>query len=226
MCCSLVYQQHCSTSDIGQTSSQTQSQSASPQATTIDVLSYPPPTEQSLHLARTLLDPPLPEPIVAYLLDLVFSPASNLGFLEIFRYHDNDNTNSSSSKRIKLSSPVASPPQSLLAALIVVGATLSSTYDPSINVSTLQQYALTATEGLYGTSRELQIDDALALCFLSHTGCFSNDSLKVAERWAMLASTIARQVQDIEDYEIGWSYQQRARWIVQINDRFVAPLPL
>lgn len=187
-------------------------------------MSYPPSTEQSLSLAHGLPELPLPEPIAAYLLDLVFSPVSNLGLLEVFSKHDSgsfkrDGSNPLPAKRPRLSPPDLTTSQALLYTLIVVGAALSSPHDSSVNISGLQRCAVNSIPALYSNTRELRIEDALSLCFLSYTGCLNASTVKVAERWAILASTIAREIQESDDFDPSTAFNERALWAVYINDR-------
>jgi hypothetical protein len=103
---------------------------------------------------------------------------------------------------------------------MVVGANLLHSADTSVNITSLQQYALNYVPALYGDSRELKMDDALSLCLLSYTGCLHVNTIKVAERWAVLAVTIAHQAQAEEDSSIpnAEAFNQRVSWLIRIND--------
>ena len=189
----------------------------------IDVLSYPPPTERSLRLARFLQESSLPEPIIAYLLDVAFPPASNLGILEVFSSRNGSETDEGTNPlrtTIDDLSYQSSCLRSLLYSLVVVGAILSALQDPNINVHRLQQTAIDSIPVMRDSSRELLMDDALSLCLLSHASWFFDGSQAVANRLAVLASTIAEQWDDPRCLLGSGDYHARIYQLVLINDGY------
>ena len=55
-------------------------------------------------------------------------------------------------------------------------------------------------------------------------GCLNAGSLKVAERWAVLAVVISRQANDAESEQSpDWdSFRQKAASLIRINDRYAS----
>lgn len=207
-----------------QSSHNATSQSASPQRTATDILAYPPPTEASLELVRCLPELPIPEPIAAYLLDLAFSPMSNVGVLEVFSTIDvalslHSGAGPAPAKRTKLSSAAPTNSKALLYTIMVFSATLCSPRDSSLNLPALQQCALNSVPALYGNSRDLRIEDALSLCYLSYLGCLNGATIKAAEIWAGIAVMVARQALEDDEECDSSPFHEKAQWLVCINDR-------
>ena len=176
---------------------------------------------------RRLPELPVAEPVAAHLLDLVLSSISAVGILEVFSgIYDSAaprlGFQPAHSKRINPSLATLFHSKALLYTLIALGATICYPPDPTINITSLQQYALNSVPALYVNSRDLKIDDALSLCFLSYMGCLNGSSLKVAERWAVLSVLISRQANDSEgDQSPDWeAFRQRASSLIHINDRY------
>lgn len=174
---------------------------------------------------RRLPELPVAEPVAAHLLDLVLSSISTVGIFEVFTgIYDSSprlGFQPTHSKRINPSLHPLFHSKALLYTLIALGAAICCPPDPAVNITSLQQYALNSVPALYGNSRDLKIDDALSLCFLSYMGCLNASSLKVAERWAVLAVVISRQANDTEgEHSPDWeAFRQRASSLIRINDR-------
>lgn len=207
------------------------SQSSSPQATIYEGWPTPTASNSSLELVHRLPELPVPESVAAHLLDLVFSSIPTIGILEVFTGLHDPPLPQVGSLPVFLKRPNASlnplfHSKPLLYTLIALGAILCSRPDATVNVISLQQYAVNSVPALYGNSRDLRIDHALSLCLLSYMGCLNVSSLKVAERWAVLAVVISRQANEIDaDTSPEWEIcRQRASWLICIVDRYAGPL--